>query len=244
MAERCGTVWHPLMQWSGIVAGHTDPGWGETGWRYHEPRQGQLPTAELAAIARILADHTTTPDDCTAGLWEGYGWIHGGQAVSAFVAIPEGASRRKRAQLLREARSTVPPGLADEVRSGPLLVLPGRNYLLFTGSIHAFENPDAAPSWDGADTFWEQTPNQLWPADHAWFLASEIDFDSTVIGGTRALVEELVASPDLEVRRDPGRRLTGPRRGQDQPERRSLAGGEPQRCSSPLTMRHLEPAHR
>jgi hypothetical protein len=46
---------------------------------------------------------------------------------------------------------------------------------------------------------WAQSPSILWPDDHAWVLATEIDFDSTLVAGTRALVRELVETPGLEV---------------------------------------------
>lgn len=46
---------------------------------------------------------------------------------------------------------------------------------------------------------WAQSPSILWPDDHSWVLATEIDFDSTLLAGTRALVHELVETPGLEV---------------------------------------------
>jgi hypothetical protein len=49
------------------------------------------------------------------------------------------------------------------------------------------------------DPFWRDAPSLIWPADRSWFVASEVDFDSTLVGGTRALVNALVAAPGLEV---------------------------------------------
>lgn len=57
----------------------------------------------------------------------------------------------------------------------------------------------AERSWGAAAEFWKASPNQLWPDDHAWLLASEIDFDSTVIGGTRALIDELTTCDAIEA---------------------------------------------
>ena len=201
VADRCGTVWHPLMQWSSITGRHENPGIGEAGWQYSDPAQGRLPLSQLAAISHILARHTGTPESCTAGLWEGYGWVHGGHAVSAFVAIPDGTSRWKRNRMLRKARTMTPPGLPPaKSRRDRGSNCPGRTYLLFAGSIHAFEDPGwAERNWGEAGRFWGQTPNQLWPDDRAWFLASEIDFDSTVIAGTRELVDEIVACEQIEA---------------------------------------------
>ena len=43
------------------------------------------------------------------------------------------------------------------------------------------------------------SPSAWWPADHAWATSSDTDLDSTLVGGTRALVDELLASDLLEV---------------------------------------------
>jgi hypothetical protein len=78
----------------------------------------------------------------------------------------------------------------------PRLELPGRHYLLFDAPLDVFADPGWAikNGWDV-----RQTPNQLWPADHSWFLASDIDLDSTVVGGSRGLVDELLARDGIEV---------------------------------------------
>ena len=38
-----------------------------------------------------------------------------------------------------------------------------------------------------------------WPADHAWATSNDTDLDSTLVGGSRALVDELLADDRLEV---------------------------------------------
>ena len=43
-----------------------------------------------------------------------------------------------------------------------------------------------------------QSPNLLWPADRAWFLASEIDFNSTLVAGDTDLIADILACPALE----------------------------------------------
>jgi len=152
-----------LGAWATISRGHRDPGLAEDGWHYGAPEQGKLPVEQLAAVAGILAGHTAAPEDCIAGLWEGWGWIS---------------------------------------MSRPRLELPGRGYLLFGCAVREFEDPDwgARSGWDSLyGRFWGQTPNQLWPEDRSWFLASEVDFDSTLIGGSLALVAELLAHPALEA---------------------------------------------
>lgn len=44
-----------------------------------------------------------------------------------------------------------------------------------------------------------QSPNLFWPDDRAWCVASEIDFDSTLVAGSTALIEALLTAPGLEV---------------------------------------------
>ena len=43
-----------------------------------------------------------------------------------------------------------------------------------------------------------QSPNLLWPADRGWFLASEIDFNSTLVAGGTDLIADILACPALE----------------------------------------------
>jgi hypothetical protein len=44
-----------------------------------------------------------------------------------------------------------------------------------------------------------QSPSLLWPQDHSWCLATEIDFDSTLVAGSADLVEAVLAAPGLEA---------------------------------------------
>jgi hypothetical protein len=39
----------------------------------------------------------------------------------------------------------------------------------------------------------------MWPADHSWFLGTEVDFDSTLIAGSTALIDAVLDAPDLEA---------------------------------------------
>jgi hypothetical protein len=68
--------------------------------------------------------------------------------------------------------------------------LPGRNYLLYTGAIdRVLESPFP----------YDQSPNLWWPEDRAWFVATEIDFDSTFVGGDDGLIAALVTDKRLEA---------------------------------------------
>jgi hypothetical protein len=45
----------------------------------------------------------------------------------------------------------------------------------------------------------DQSANLWWPEDRAWFVASEIDFDSTFVGGDDRLIAALVSDKRLEA---------------------------------------------
>lgn len=84
---------------------------------------------------------------------------------------------------------------------GPRLEWPDREMVLVTTSIDEL----ADPTWsERAGIGVEQGmsdigPQLLWPADRSWVLASEIDWDSTVVAGSRSLVEAVLADGRFEA---------------------------------------------
>jgi len=146
---------------------------------------GQVDHEQLSALLDLLAAHTAGGVDAevVAALWEGFGWVDG-QGVVTVTVSPEGVTRERLA-----------PAFSPEVLAAPRLELPHRAYLLFRGPL------GAVLPWcrAGAPGYWQQTPNLLWPTDRTWCLATEIDLDSTVVAGPRALVDAICAHPDLEA---------------------------------------------
>lgn len=81
-------------------------------------------------------------------------------------------------------------------RSSPVLLLDQRTFLVRRGSIELAQAVGyGAPS----GTRVAEPPTILWPADRAWFVASDPDLDSTYCGGSDALIESLLAHRDLEA---------------------------------------------
>jgi hypothetical protein len=39
----------------------------------------------------------------------------------------------------------------------------------------------------------------FWPTDRSWCVATEVDFDSTLVGGDADLIAAILAEPDLET---------------------------------------------
>ncbi|WP_205649360.1 hypothetical protein [Agromyces sp. LHK192] len=203
-AEHVGVTWHPLVQWNRIAA--TDPAngsWngipGRDGWRFAPPSMGDLDAETFAIIARALARHTSTPGAGCAAVWEGHGGMlsDAGFAVLTFSALGETDASATDASGIR-------PPLGPEVDAGPRFSLPDREHVLFEAGIAEFEASDWPARAPWARTVWNApSPNLVWPEDRAWVLATEIDFDSTVVGGSSALVEELVGTAGLEAVRIP-----------------------------------------
>ena len=44
----------------------------------------------------------------------------------------------------------------------------------------------------------EQTANMVWPVDNSWWITNDIDLDTTYIGGSATLIEEVLACPHFE----------------------------------------------
>lgn len=71
-----------------------------------------------------------------------------------------------------------------------------REYWVFRGTVEELARPPWFDEDRGANT---QPPNLAWPADRSWCLATEIDFDSTLVGGTAELIDAVVHSETLEA---------------------------------------------
>lgn len=72
------------------------------------------------------------------------------------------------------------------------MALPHRRYHLFRAPLAAHE------AWIEDQRF-GQSANLVWPDDHGWCLATEIDFGFTLLGCGRAVADAVLADPALEA---------------------------------------------
>jgi hypothetical protein len=184
VAARTGRSMHAQAQFHRIVAPLPNSGRDDLSLDVQEPMAGDLAPAELRALCAILQAHTPEAMQCWFALWEGWGELTG--AVTSVSATTSGTFSPPRPA----------PGEWQLDLRAARFELPGRAYYLFTGPLR-----DALRlgNWGSKDWFLSRSPSLFWPADQSWCVASEIDFDSTLIAGTATLVDEIVQSDELEA---------------------------------------------
>lgn len=82
--------------------------------------------------------------------------------------------------------------MIEELDGAAKVTIPQRAYYLFRGPL------EAVPALASAGTPWG-APNLWWPDDRSWCVATDIDLDSTYVGGTHTCIDALLSDPALEV---------------------------------------------
>lgn len=221
-AAAFGTTLHPAAQWHRIVRTPAGDDWhtrtAPDGREFSAPVEGDLDPDLLAAVSTHLVDHTRTPEAGFAALWEGWGGVLGflGELPSrSFLATSHDPHHQ--AMLDRSTRDPFnnvfrKPSwqegiLSREISEGPRLTLPHRDHVLFSASPRAFTHSDwvtqvpwseRAPEELGFSAT-AQSPSILWPEDHSWVLVTEVDFDSTIVAGSAALIAAICADERIEA---------------------------------------------
>jgi hypothetical protein len=184
VAAAGGKVAHPLMQFHTLVGvGPNEYDVTSAAWSGAVPDQGDLEPESLAALLAILARHTGSVQHCWFAVWEGHGWLR-----------PSGPI------LFASTDGTPPPPTTDRrfaaIDFDARIELPQRKYLLFSGPL---DGALEIGNWPTAEWFLPHSPNIFWPDDLSWCVATEIDLFCTYVGGSRALIDELLADKRLEV---------------------------------------------
>ena len=153
------------------------------------PLVGSLTGAEVSALVDLLEPHVDAGGACWFAYWEGYAWLQGPPAVATLRS-------RDRADHLPET-----PEAGSGIGPAARVAIPDRPMVMHRGSLSAAAALCPPPV--------DQSPNLWWPQDRRWCVASEIDFTSTYVAGSEALVEAVLGDSRLEsVRADPGDRVT------------------------------------
>jgi hypothetical protein len=190
VARRLGRVAHPEMQWHQIVGTADTFGMEGSNWRGAIPELGEMRSADLDCLCGVLAEHASNPERCYFGLCE----------INHHPLVD-----RIEAEQGEQPRLKLPMGRAHLVLAGPLAAAAQIGDLDPPGLFRVVqvepgeEPPSERPEPDPTDSFWRDSPSLIWPADRSWFVATEVDFDSTLVGGNRELIDALIAAAGLEV---------------------------------------------
>lgn len=190
VAVENGKVMHPAAQFYGLAPDL----WTQTEWYPQDlqpPGLGCLPDDALRALLNVLGQHTAPGGQCYFAIWEGYGDLpHNSSATAvSYLSLTNGATTP-------ELPDRALPGELLDVEHAPRVLHPHRSYFLFTGRL---EDAVQLKTGDYAQWMSIRPPNLMWPADDSWCMATEIDFDSTLVGGSRQLVDDVLADPALEA---------------------------------------------
>lgn len=201
IARRNGRAMHPLVQWNAITDQEQSLDFAD-GWQAGQVEEGRLAPDLLAALTGHLAAATVTPEDLVAAFWVGHGELNGSSTGYILLTSEEDAGEGWEAPPRPPRRLPVSAPVRTLVDRGPYFLWPGREMVLLGTGVTELSDPGwgetAGIGW------WEDdpapvTPQLLWPGGQEWVLASEIDWDSTIVAGPRALVDAVLADDRFEA---------------------------------------------
>ena len=187
VALRSGRSMHRLVQFHAIAPLSSAPG-DDPIRSIGAPEIGNLPPDLLKVLCEVLGQHTSTEASCSFCLWEGYGWLHNSPPRTNLIFAASGATTT--------SPLAVPPFLPAAILEAPKLKLPSRSYYLLQGPLGGALDLGWILT---AEHFIPQSPNLFWPQDRAWCVASEIDLSCSLVAGSQALIDSLLADPRLEA---------------------------------------------
>jgi hypothetical protein len=144
----------------------------------------------LRATLEVLSQHTRVPDDCYVCLWDGGGLdIDGDDGTRNLNLVSDPARPGPR----------IAPPFPPTVLNGPNVIVPNRAYFLFHGTWSEFGDWGAADIPPGRPRSHLPDPAFIWPADHAWCIANDVDPHYAGIGADSTAIDHLFAHPGLDV---------------------------------------------
>ncbi|RBY78236.1 hypothetical protein DQ238_13380 [Geodermatophilus sp. TF02-6] len=184
-------VFHPAVRYHGLD--DVDVTWAEVAAHNGTAAHPAMEWGSITGSMEFFEEADQSP------LWNG---------APARGHLPVSVAERLAAVL---ARHTTTPddcwfgvwhGFGSVSADRPTLTLPGRQHWLVRGPVGlAAANLAPEPA--------EQSANLWWPADRTWCVATDIDLVTTYVGGSRACVDELLATDGLETAEvDAGQRTT------------------------------------
>lgn len=173
VAHANGMVAHPAMEWTAITGSYEYDWHGmQPGIWDQVPQRGSLPLRLTKRLCGQLAAFTSTPELCWCAGWEGNGNMI---ALRSDPALPRLAMKNRPMILAR----------------GPLSSVPQKSF------TDGFEPWDQRDHPQFAEFF--RSPSLWWPDDQAWCVATDVDLQSTYLGGPAECVAQLLEDQQLEA---------------------------------------------
>jgi hypothetical protein len=186
---------HSLVQWHALV-GSADPfNLHGSEWDGEDPPRGDFPANQSETLRQILTGHTNGSAHCFFGLWTGWQWVEAGNIRINAKYLGKGDRGRAYVRASQNADAARVAFSSIDLNH-PHLRLLGRDYLVLVGPLSASAQIGDP---DGLNGFTRHSPNLIWPADRSWFVSSEIDFDSTLVGGSGDLIDDILNAKELEA---------------------------------------------
>ncbi len=135
----------------------------------HRSCEGTIPEELVGPLVDVLGRCSEPETEVLYCVWDGWGG-------SIHRQDPRSTSplRRKRRRI-KEVRATS--------TIGPILRIPHREYLCFTGEIGDATQSHVHTGYHGASMWW--------PIDRSWFVATEVDATATYVGSSQECAELL-----------------------------------------------------
>jgi len=175
VADWGGQVLTAQSQWLAVAMPEHEPNHARP-WSGQGPKIGSLYRDDARALAGIAERFTDTPHRCWCCIWDGFGWW------SRSWLLPLG----------QVEKSPPPSPIPVEARDWPRVHTRHRDYFLYEESLET-------SFLEAIETLEGHSPNLWWPSDHSWCVGTEIDFDSTYVGGSKSFIDAVLVSEELEA---------------------------------------------
>ena len=197
VAARSGRTCHRQMHWASLLGkepehNHAKIEAGDT-W-IEGPTEGDLPVELAQVLWPLLSQHTTTPERCFFAIWEGFGCLPKSVSDAPAFKIPARKFHLFEAPIrnIEETFCTKDP---SEARGVGVLVLVDPSGTLSLAEIEEAKENMPPPEFP----LFHQSANLWWPEDRAWCVATEIDFVTTYVAGSKEAVAAILSSRALEA---------------------------------------------
>lgn len=197
VAQQTGRVAHPLMQWPSIVVRPPieEPALDmlvASGMTVvDDPDEGSFPKVVADALVEVLDAHARG-GRLWCGVWAGFGYSYEKERPVLVARDREWYLFTGHADMIAKSyRGKTTPAVYESAPRARQ-----REPIARTQTAETTSDPGAG----GDHEEFRQSPNLVWPDDRSWCLATDVDLDTTYVGGSSRLVEDLVGCAGLEVR--------------------------------------------